>query len=62
MEAPSSLSQETQESTQETPRVEGEVPLAVAQSERPDSALPDSELEEVVVVARRERHDQSRHK
>jgi hypothetical protein len=52
-----SLSQETPESPQETRSVEGEVPLAVAESERPESALPDRGLEEVVVEAGRERHE-----
>jgi hypothetical protein len=35
---------------------EGEVPLAVAESERPETAAPRKELEEVVVEAHRERH------
>jgi hypothetical protein len=58
MEEQSSLSQETPEVPQEeTQGVEGEVPLAVAESERPASTLPGSGLEEVVVEAGRERHE-----
>jgi hypothetical protein len=57
MEAPSSLSQETQESPQEARGPDGEVPLSVAESERPDGALPDSEFEEVVVIGHRQRHE-----
>jgi hypothetical protein len=36
---------------------EGEVPLVVAESERPEDVAPGKELEEVVVEARRERHE-----
>ena len=36
---------------------EGEVPLVVAQSEHPEDVSPGKELEEVVVEARRERHE-----
>jgi len=50
------LSQEAPAGPLETKGIEGEVPLAVAESERPVGTLPDSEIEEVVVVARRERH------
>ncbi|MBK7903028.1 MAG: hypothetical protein IPJ97_08850 [Proteobacteria bacterium] len=37
--------------------VEGEVPLIVAESEHPDDVAPDKELEEVIVEARRDRHE-----
>jgi len=57
MEGPSAPAPETPEGSQEAPRIEGEVPLAVAESERPDVALPDSEIEEVVVVGHRERYE-----
>ena len=36
---------------------EGEVPLVVAESEHPEDVSPGKELEEVVVQARRERHE-----
>jgi hypothetical protein len=36
---------------------EGEVPLAVAESEHPGDVSPGKELEEVIVEARRERHE-----
>jgi hypothetical protein len=36
---------------------EGEVPLVVAESEHPEGVIPGKELEEVVVEARRERHE-----
>jgi hypothetical protein len=36
---------------------EGEVPLVVAESEHPEDVSPGKELEEVVVKARRDRHD-----
>ena len=36
---------------------EGEVPLVVAKSEPPEDVSPDKELEEVVVEARRDRHE-----
>jgi hypothetical protein len=40
-----------------TGQEEGEVPLAVAKSEKPGAVPPDKEIEEVVVEARRERHE-----
>ncbi len=36
---------------------DGEVPLAVAESERPGNAFPGNELEEVIVQGHRERHE-----
>ena len=52
-----SLSQETPESPKETEGVEGEVPLVVAESERPETATSGNALEEVVVQAPRGRHE-----
>ena len=54
---PPALSQETLESLQEPPGFEGEVPMIVAESERPAIVPPDAELEEVVVEAGRQRHE-----
>jgi len=45
------------EAPMEKDGAEGEVPLAVAESEHPVDAPPGKELEEVVVEARRERHE-----
>ena len=53
----SSPSQETPESPKDTKEVEGEVPLAVAESERPETATSGNALEEVVVQAPRGRHE-----
>src|SRR5688572_24656183 len=52
-----SLSQETPESPKDTEGVEGEVPLVVAESERPETATSGNALEEVVVPAPRGRHE-----
>src|SRR6187431_2287800 len=52
-----SLSQGTPESPKDTEGVEGEVPLAVAESERPETATSGNALEEVVVQAPRGRHE-----
>ena len=56
VEAPS-LSQETSEGPKETKEVEGEVPLVVAESERPETATSGNALEEVVVQVPRGRHE-----
>jgi hypothetical protein len=53
----SSLSQETPETPQDAETVEGEVPLAVAESEQPETAASGDALEEVVVEATRDRHE-----
>jgi hypothetical protein len=50
-------SQETPESPKDTKEVEGEVPLAVAESEHPEKAASGNALEEVVVEAGRGRHE-----
>jgi len=52
-----SLSQETPESPKDKEGVEGEVPLVVAESERPETATSGNALEEVVVQAPRGRHE-----
>jgi len=52
-----SVSQETPERPKDTEGVEGEVPLAVAESERPETATSGNALEEVVVQAPRGRHE-----
>jgi len=53
-----SQAQETPESPKETEETEGEVPLVVAESERPESTAPapGKPLEEVVVEGTRDRH------
>jgi hypothetical protein len=49
--------QEAPETPTEKVRQEGEVPLAVAESEHPEYVPPVDELEEVVVEAARDRHE-----
>jgi hypothetical protein len=50
------LPEEAPASPKDQKAVEGEVPLVVAESERPQAATSDEVLEEVVVAAPRERH------
>ena len=52
-----SAPQEAAEAPIEKGAEEGEVPLVVAESERPDNVSPVHELEEVVVEAARDRHE-----
>jgi hypothetical protein len=49
--------QEASAATMEQAPAEGEVPLAVAESERPEAVPPGKEIEEVIVEASRERHE-----
>jgi len=57
-EPPAQDAQEAPEGTEHTVEVEGEVPLAVAESEKPVEVSPAGEFPEVVVAAvRRDRHE-----
>lgn len=55
--APESMAAITLEPPREEPGVEGEVPVTVAESERPGAAVTAEELEEVIVEAPRGRHE-----
>jgi len=52
-----SVPQEAPEAPMAKAAEEGEVPLVVAESERPGDASPGNELEEVIVQGHRERHE-----